>query len=190
MFSPGQSDYTDSTQKVLQGPGVGNEKDGYFSADSIIRRMTSEAAVLLGGGYAVLLQLAHPFIAAGVDDHSQFQSDILTRLFRTVYFVHSMVFDEHGKVNESLDHFHKAHASIRGRLGDRAGKLDQDTVYSGDDPHAKLWVFATLVDSGLKTYEHFIRPLNTRRATGILPREPDPGASTADSRRDHTMYID
>ena len=107
----------------------------------------------------MLLQLAHPFVAAGVDDHSTFQSDILRRLFRTVYFVHSMVFDDLEGVRQSVAHFDAAHARIRGKLGNRAGNLDPETVYTGHDPHAKLWVFATLTDAGLRTYEHLVRRL-------------------------------
>lgn len=133
--------------------------DGYFPPDSVLRKVTGEAVVLLGGGYAILLQLAHPFVAAGVDDYSSYQSDILARLYRTVYFVNSLVCDSRENVESELRQFHAGHARIRGRLGERAGNFSPETGYSGTDPQTKLWVHATMVDSVLKAYERFIRPL-------------------------------
>jgi uncharacterized protein (DUF2236 family) len=115
--------------------------------------------VLLGGGHAILLQLAHPFVAAGVDDYSNFQSEILPRLYRTVLFMHNIIFEDCHHAQKALQQFHAIHDRIQGRLGHRAGRFPPNTPYSGSDPQAKLWVFATFVDTGLKAYEKFIKPL-------------------------------
>ncbi len=120
--------------------------------------------MLFGGGYAVLLQLAHPFVTAGVDDHSYFRRDTLSRLFRTIDFIHTLVFADRKQVQNALRHFHTMHERLKGRLGERAGSLSPDDAYSGVDPEAKLWVFATLVDAGLRVYSLLIQPLdNTER---------------------------
>lgn len=115
--------------------------------------------VLLGGGYAVLLQLAHPFVAAGVDDYSNFQEEILKRLYGTVDFMHDIVFEDRQTVKIALEKFNKMHVRIQGRLGDRAGNFSPDQYYSGTDPLAKLWVFATFVDTGWRAYELFKKPM-------------------------------
>lgn len=140
-------------------PSVGNQK-GYFADDSMIRKIYREAVVLLGGGYAVLLQLAHPFVTAGVDDYSHFQEEILKRLYGTVEFMHELVFEDRHNVNKAIEQFHKMHERIHGKLGDRAGNLSPDTHYSGTDPQAMLWVFATFVDTGWRAYEKFKKPLS------------------------------
>lgn len=132
---------------------------GYFEPDSQIRKINQEAVVLLGGGYAILLQLAHPFVAAGVDDHSNFQSEILSRLHRTILFMHNLVFEDRQRARKELQHFHAMHDRIRGRLEHRAGNFPSNMHYSGTDPEAKLWVHATFVNTSLKLYQQFIRPL-------------------------------
>jgi uncharacterized protein (DUF2236 family) len=136
-----------------------NKQNGYFEPESIIRKIHREAVVMLGGGRAILLQLAHPYVAAGVDDHSNFESEILQRLYRTILFMHNLVFQDRQTAKKALRHFHAMHKRIRGRLGHRAGNFSPDTRYSGRDPEAKLWVHATFIDTSLKTYQRFIAPL-------------------------------
>ncbi len=133
--------------------------EGFFGPESMIRRVDSEAVVLLGGGRAILLQLAHPFIAAGVDDYSNFEEDILNRLYNTILFMHTLVFENRHRGRHALKHFHTMHERIRGRLGHRSGNFPENMSYSGRDPEAKLWVHATFVDTSLLTYETFLGPL-------------------------------
>lgn len=136
-----------------------DEGESYFPPESIIRRIDREAVVLLGGGRSILLQLAHPFVAAGVDEHSNFQDEILNRLYRTLLFMHNLVFEDRRRVRKALRHFHAMHERIRGRLPHAAGRFPAGTPYSGTDPQAKLWVHATYVDTGLKVYERFVTAL-------------------------------
>lgn len=139
-----------------------SQEDGYFAPGSMIRKMHREAVVMLGGGRAILLQLAHPFVAAGVDDHSNFESEILHRLHRTILFMQNLVFQDRQTARRALRHFHAMHKRIKGRLRHRAGNFPSDTEYSGRDPEAKLWVHATFIDTSLKTYQKFIRPLTKK----------------------------
>ncbi|MEJ2053959.1 MAG: oxygenase MpaB family protein, partial [Calditrichaceae bacterium] len=140
--------------------------NGYFSSNSVIKKVYREGVVLLSGGRAILLQLAHPFVAAGVDDYSNFQAEILKRLYRTLSFMQNLVFEDRRRARAALQHFHALHEKIRGRLPHDAGRFPAGTPYSGTDPDAKLWVHATFVDTSLKVYERFISPLtmNERRS--------------------------
>jgi len=45
----------------------GPMKPGLYSDDSITRRVNRENVLFLGGGRALLMQLAHPKVAAGVE---------------------------------------------------------------------------------------------------------------------------
>ena len=48
-------------------------RPGLYPEHSITRRINRENVLLLGGGRALLMQLAHPSVAAGVDDHWDFR---------------------------------------------------------------------------------------------------------------------
>src|SRR4051794_41951979 len=65
---------------------------GLFSADSAIRRVDGEAVLLLGGGRALLMQLAHPAVAQGVADHSGFEADPFARLRGTLNAMTTIVY--------------------------------------------------------------------------------------------------
>src|SRR5438477_3387872 len=65
---------------------------GLFPRHAIIRQVNGEGVLLLGGGRALLMQLAHPSVAAGVGDHSDFRADPFTRLRRTLEASYTMVF--------------------------------------------------------------------------------------------------
>jgi len=120
---------------------------GLYADDSITRRVNRENVLLLGGGRALLMQLAHPKVAAGVDEHSDFRVDPLRRLRRTVRMTMAIVFGDDATAHAAARAVNQAHARVRG------------DGYRALDPGLLLWVHATLVDSALVTYETFVRPL-------------------------------
>src|ERR1700736_549817 len=65
---------------------------GLFPPDAVIRKVDGEVALLLGGGRALLMQLAHPLVAKGVAEHSGFESAPLARLERTLAATYTVVF--------------------------------------------------------------------------------------------------
>jgi uncharacterized protein (DUF2236 family) len=120
---------------------------GLYSDDSITRRVNRENILLLGGGRALLMQLAHPKVAAGVDDHSDFRSHPVRRLRRTVRMTMAIVFGDRETAEAAARAVNKVHGRVRGE------------DYHALDPDLLLWVHATLVDSALVTYETFVQPL-------------------------------
>jgi uncharacterized protein (DUF2236 family) len=138
---------------------VGIDSKAYFPPGSMIRRVTREALGLLGGGRAILLQLAHPLVAAGVAKYSEFQKDTLARLFGTLKLMHTLVFGSRQQADQTLRKFHKMHAVVRGSLAFNAGSYLSGTPYQADDPELMMWVHATLVDTGMVAYERFVSPL-------------------------------
>ncbi|MDQ4044990.1 MAG: DUF2236 domain-containing protein [Chloroflexota bacterium] len=138
---------------------AGSSSTGLFHDDSTIRAVGQEALSLLGGGRAVLMQLAHPLVAAGVADHSAFQGNPLLRLEHTLDFMHVLMFGNHEQVQAALREFHARHRRIHGRLPKSAGPYAAGITYRAEDPQLKLWVHATLTDSGWMTYERFVAPI-------------------------------
>jgi uncharacterized protein (DUF2236 family) len=126
-------------------------RPGLFAEDSIIRRVSRENVLMLGGGRALLMQLAHPKVAAGVDEHSDFRQRPLYRLRRTVRLTMAIVFGDRETALAAARSVNRVHARVKG------------SDYHALDPDLLLWVHATLVDSALVTYERFVRPLSARQ---------------------------
>jgi uncharacterized protein (DUF2236 family) len=98
-------------------------------------------------------------VAAGVADHSQFQADPLVRLLRTLELMHTIIFGSRREAEAALQRFHMIHEQIKGRLPDTVGRFPTSTTYHGSDPHLKLWVAATLIDTSLLAYQQFVGKL-------------------------------
>jgi len=125
-------------------------REGLYPEGSITRRVNRENVLLLGGGRALLMQLAHPKIAAGVNEHSDFRSRPVQRLRRTIRMTMAIVFGDRETALAAARAVNQTHGRVRG-----AG-------YRALDPDLLLWVHATLVDSALVTYETFVKPLSAR----------------------------
>jgi len=118
-----------------------------------------ESAVLLAGPAAVLLQLAHPAVVAGVDRHSRFKSDPIGRFRRTFRIVDGIIFGEVDEAVAAAAEAHRIHAFVRGRVGEDAGPFRAEDRYRANRPDLLLWVHATLVQQSLAAYQCFVGPL-------------------------------
>ena len=134
--------------------------EGLFAPESPIRRVHREGVLLLGGGRALLLQLAHPLVAAGVAEHSGFKSDPFERLRRTLDATLAIVFADRATALDAAERVHRVHARVHGTLPDRAGPFPAGTPYDALDPDLLLWVHATLIDTALDLYERFVGVLD------------------------------
>jgi uncharacterized protein (DUF2236 family) len=129
-----------------------------FSPENKIWQVDRELALLLSGGRALLMQLAHPKIAAGVAEHSNFRDDPLGRLHRTMSAMWSIVFDEAALAGEALERINNIHAKVHGTVP--AGEPSYGGMaYDAFDQALLLWVHATLIDSAIVAYELFVKPL-------------------------------
>ena len=79
-------------------------------------RVNRESFLLLGGGAALLLQLAHPLVAAGVADHSNFRAEPVKRLYRTIRTMQAVVYEDRHTAMAAARQVKRAHAGVRGRL--------------------------------------------------------------------------
>jgi uncharacterized protein (DUF2236 family) len=122
---------------------------GLYPPDSVTWRVNRESAIVLAGGRALLLQLAHPAVAAGVFDHSDFRERPLRRLNRTLTLTLALTFGTREEALASARSINTTHRRIRGQ------------GYQAGDPHLLLWVLATLVDTSLLAYQTFVGPLTT-----------------------------
>jgi len=121
-----------------------------LSRSSFAWKVNGEAAVFAGGGRALLLQVAHPGVGAGVEQHSSYAKDPWGRFFRTVDIMMKLSFgtpEVSARQQRILDKMHR-------RV---SGTTDEGTPYRATDTDLQLWVWATLVDTALLVYER-VRP--------------------------------
>src|ERR1700694_1463488 len=113
-------------QLALVQANVADPVAGLFGPSSITWRIDREAILFLGAGRALLLQLAHPWIAAAIADHSRTMMDPIGRFHRTFSIMFSIVF---GTVDQALGaarRLHQRHAQITGTLTEAAGPFAKD----------------------------------------------------------------
>jgi uncharacterized protein (DUF2236 family) len=139
--------------------GDGTVTERYFAPDSLFWRINREALMVLSGPRALLLELAHPLVAAGVAEHSDFRGRPLHRLFRTVGVMTAINFEPHSRARAAVAHTRACHGRVQGTLAEDVGPYLAGTPYRADDPLLQLWVVATLLDSVLVVYDHLVRPL-------------------------------
>jgi len=132
---------------------------GLFADDAPIRRLSRENAVLMGGGCALLLEVAHPLVAAGVARHSAFQREPFARLKRTLEAMSAIVFGTSRQAVEAVRKIERAHRSVHGQLGQRAGSFEADARYSARAGELVLWVWATLAWTTVRVHERLLDPI-------------------------------
>ena len=135
---------------------------GLYGPGSEAWRLNREALLLLGAGpRALLLQIAHPAVAAGVDEHSDFRSDPWRRLAATLRSYLTIVY---GTTREARAEIRRLNELHRGIVG---------PGYAARDPVLALWVHATLIDSTIVANDAWLGPLpRVRRAAFYLETRP------------------
>jgi len=142
-------DVRDAGERVAKRPQEHTRSvrdTGILAVDSVARRINRETFLLLGGTAALLMQVAHPLVAAGVDQHSDFRRSPVRRLVRTVNTTLAIVFGERATAESALKRIGRSHAPVRGQAAD-------GRAYRARDPQLMLWVQATLVLTSVRWYE-------------------------------------
>ena len=130
---------------------------GLFGPESVMWRVNRESVLLLGGGRALLLQVAHPSVGAGVAQHSSYREDPWGRLSRTLDVTRRIVFgDTDTRARAPRAACTGVHEHVQGTVEDgrHAGE-----PYAAADHELLLWVWATLVESALLIYTRYVGPL-------------------------------
>lgn len=118
---------------------------------SVTWRFSSDVRLLLAPLYALLLQVAHPTVAAGVWDHSDFETRPWDRLMRTFDFLLVLQYGGADAVAEGR-RLREMHTTITGVRAD--GRR-----YCALERGAYSWVHATLIETYVRAHQHFGRPM-------------------------------
>jgi uncharacterized protein (DUF2236 family) len=125
---------------------------GLYGPGSEAWALNREAMLLLGAGpRALLMQLAHSGVAAGVADHSDFRTDPWARLDGTLRSYLRIVYGTTTAARAEIRRLNELHRSITG------------PTYHARDPELSMWVHATLVDSTIAVADAWLEPLSRAR---------------------------
>jgi uncharacterized protein (DUF2236 family) len=127
-----------------------------FADDAVIRRVAAEGVIVAVGGRAILLQIAHPKVAAGVAEHSDFQQAPLSRLRGTLWYMLGTVYGDRREMHDVADVVKGVHRRIVG------------PGYSANDPDLQVWVGATLYESTVILYERVMGSLSAAQRGELL----------------------
>jgi uncharacterized protein (DUF2236 family) len=174
-----------------------DDVDGFFPADSMVRRLHRERVVAFSGLRALLMQACEPLGVVGFERHSIIFEDPRTRLLRTdermsrIYFGTAEQAERTGRIVRAM------HKRVRGVTEEDYGPIPAGTEYDATDPRLGLWVLATLADSALVYRERVLGALDRddrerywaeyRRVGELLGLPPDSMPATVADLRD---YVD
>jgi len=145
-----------------------------FGRDSVVRAVVAEPVTALLVQRALVMEVAHPEVAAAVADHSDFQRHPLMRAWATVDAALRLVFGDeqvargaarqiyavHDHINGHLDGHLEAHPGPPADPGEGAGPRS----YTAHDAALLAWVWATLVDTAETAYTRWVRPFGPAEA--------------------------
>jgi uncharacterized protein (DUF2236 family) len=158
----GPVDYVASLFPAEPAPGLPGDP-GLFGPGSEAWRIGRERALIAAGPAALLMQLSHPLVAAGVAEHSDFQTDPLHRLRATLDATVTIAFGDTEQAGAAAARVRSRHRQVRGRTGADVGSFAAGTSYRAGDPELGLWVHATLVWTALEFFDGFITPLSRQQ---------------------------
>lgn len=131
---------------------VRRQPDGLFGRDAVAWRVHGDVTCMMVGGIAaLLLQMLHPAVLAGVWDHSSFRSDMQGRLRRTARFIALTTYGSEAEAKAAIARVRAIHDRVRGSLPD-------GTPYAANDPASLAWVHVTGAVSFLDAWIRYAEP--------------------------------
>lgn len=131
---------------------VKRSNDGFFGPNSVAWKVHGDVATMMVGGIAALLmQMLHPAVLAGVWDHSNFRDDMHGRLRRTARFIALTTYGSRSEAEQAIQRVRKVHRDVTGRLPD-------GTPYAADDPALLTWVHVTETYCFLEAWKRYAEP--------------------------------
>jgi uncharacterized protein (DUF2236 family) len=132
---------------------------GIFGPRSKSWNINRESALFLGAGRAALLQLAHPWVATALLQHSTLLDRPIARFHSTFRIVFTMVFGSLAQATGAARHLYELHTHIQGRMAEGVARWPRGSHYQANEVAALRWVFATLIESAVLAYEAALPPL-------------------------------
>lgn len=127
-----------------------------------------EVAAGLTAGRAVLLQIAHPYIAKGVRMHSNVLTNGYDRAEKTRRFTFGMLYGSKTDILSASKQVRYLHAKVRGEIGEDVGIFNVQSPYDANQRDAIIWVAATMPDAIKLGYELAVRPITQEEREALI----------------------
>ena len=138
---------------------IADPRAGIFGPQSISWKINRESALFLGAGRAALLQLAHPWVATALQQHSSLMNKPIERFHNTFRIVFTMIFGSVRQAAGAARHLYAMHTRVQGELTQDVAAYSRGSHYEANEIGALRWVYATLVESAVLAYESVLPPL-------------------------------
>lgn len=119
-----------------------------------------ESSNFVCGGRAALLQLAHPYVAAGVAAHSNLAAGVQERFYRTFKYMFAMIYEDAAGARAAAAQVRRLHQKVHGTLHEAVGAFPAGHRFDANHPHALLWVHLTLLESAMFAFEMVVHRLD------------------------------
>ncbi|HWG21128.1 MAG TPA: oxygenase MpaB family protein [Terracidiphilus sp.] len=150
-----------SIERITDDP-----RAGIFGPGSVSWKINREAALFLGAGRAALLQLAHPWVAAALEQHSSLMARPIARFHSTFRIVFTMIFGSLGQATAAAQHLYQLHTRIEGEMPEDVARWRRGEHYQANEIAALRWVYATLIESAVLAYETVMPRLRPEELAG------------------------
>lgn len=135
-----------------------------FGRSSLLRRVVAEPVAALMIQRALVMDVAHPKVAAGVEDHSEFRRRPWRRAWITMDAAIRLVFGDTVTARAAARQIYATHDHINGNLAHPVGPWSSGDSYTAHDATLLTWVWATLVDSAEVAYTRWVGPFTATEA--------------------------
>jgi uncharacterized protein (DUF2236 family) len=147
---------------------ISDPQAGIFGPGSMSWQINRESALFLGAARAALLQLAHPWVATALAQHSSLMARPIARFHSTFCVLFAMIFGSRNQALAAARHLYTVHTYIRGEMSEDVGRWERGTPYEANEIAALRWVYATLVESAVLGYESVMPPLTIEELAGYF----------------------
>jgi uncharacterized protein (DUF2236 family) len=122
------------------------------------------ASVSAAGAAAILMEVLHPSVMAGVHDHSSFRTDPLGRARNTLGYVLRTTFGSTEAATGVIERVKRIHSHIEGTRPD-------GVPYRALEPELIAWVHTCIPWAVMEAYSRYRRPLSTAEKDRYLAEQ-------------------
>lgn len=143
--------------------GVDAKNSMFGSFDESYTKLLREALMVVIAPRAVLFQVAHPYVAVGIAQHSNVVRDTPKRFEKTYFHMFRMAFGTRREALASARLLRKTHNRVFGRFTTKASDLlPEGHFYTANHTHGLLYVGLALAESVVFGYQALVGTFNKK----------------------------
>lgn len=148
--------------KIFGGP-VGDP--GLTGPGSMSWEINSDvSAIAIGGVSAIIMEILHPSVMAGVQDLSSYREQPFRRAQTTYGYVVTTTFGNTKAATDLIDRVHRMHSRVNGTRPD-------GVPYRALDPELIGWVHTCIPWAVMTAYDRYNRPLSDEEKSRYLAEQ-------------------